>query len=127
VLGLQPAGGQTPFADVPPSAWYAPYVAAAVQAGIVQGASPTAFDPDATLTREQLAVLLARALKLTRAATLHFTDDAMIDGWALPGVEEVVAAGYMDGLPDGSFQPLGTATRAQAAAVLARVENERRG
>jgi hypothetical protein len=72
------------------------------------------------VTREQLAVLLARALRLTQVATLRFTDDGAIDAWALRGVEEAVAGGYLNGFPDGSFQPLGTATRAQAAAVLAR-------
>jgi hypothetical protein len=127
VLGLQPAGGQTPFADVPPSAWYAPYVAAAVQAGIVEGLTPTSFGPDDPVTREQLAVLLARALKLTQAATLHFTDNALIDAWATGGVEEAVAAGYINGFPDGSFRPLATATRAQAATVLARVLAGRAG
>jgi hypothetical protein len=127
VLGLQAAGGQAPFADVPPSAWYAPYVAAAVQAGIVEGLTPTAFGPDEPVTREQLTVLLARALKLTRTATLHFTDDAMIDAWALPGVDAAVAAGYINGFPDGSFRPLATATRAQVAAMLARVLAGRAG
>jgi hypothetical protein len=92
-----------------------------VQVGIVTGMSPTTFGPDQPLTREQLAILVARALRLTRTTTLHFTDDAQIAPWALQGVEEAVAAGYVEGFPDGSLQPLGTATRAQAAKVLAMV------
>jgi hypothetical protein len=120
-LGLEPSAAPTPFTDVTASAWYAPYVSAAVRAGIVKGTTPTTFSPDQPLTREQMAVLLARALKLTKTAALHFNDDAAIGGWALRGVEETVAAGYMIGFPNGSFQPLGTATRAQAAKVLALV------
>jgi hypothetical protein len=120
--GLKPAGaGATAFQDVPASAWYAPYVAAAVQAGIVQGLTPTTFGPDQTITREQMAVLLARALKLTGSARLTFSDTAQIDAWAQAGVQAAVAAGYLNGFPDGSFQPLGPATRAQAAKVLAMV------
>jgi hypothetical protein len=96
-------------------------VLAAVRAGIVGGLTPTTFGPNETLTREQMAVLLARALKLTQTATLHFGDDAAIGAWARDGVAETVVAGYIDGFPNGTFQPGGTATRAQAAKVLAMV------
>lgn len=118
-LGLKPGGGSTAFTDVAPTAWYAPYVAAAVRAGIVDGTSATTFAPDAGLTREEMAVLVARALKLSQTATLHFSDDGQIDPWALQGVQEAVSAGYVAGFPDGSFQPLGVTTRAEAAKVVA--------
>ena len=124
-LGLKPGSAATSFADVPASAWFAPYVAAAVHAGMVEGVSPTLFAPNATLTREQMSVLLARALKLSQTANLHFADASQIDPWALQGVEQAVAAGLVSGFPDGSFQPLGTATRAQAANVLALVLQQR--
>jgi len=117
-LSVSPAGASA-FTDVPVSAWYAPYVAAAVRAGIVQGTSPTAFSPGAALTREQMALMLARALTLTKTGPLAFPDDAAIDAWALQGLQEAVAAGYIGGFPDGSLRPLATATRAQAAKVLA--------
>ncbi len=121
-LGLKTGGGlQTPFADVAAGDWFAPYVAAAVQAGIVQGLTPTTFGPNAPLTREDMAVLLTRALRLSKTAPLQFTDDADIAPAAVTGVEAAVAAGYMDGFPDGSFQPRAAATRAQAAKVLALV------
>jgi len=117
-LGLPTGSGQTPFTDVPAGAWYAPFVAAAVQAGIAQGVTPTTFAPNAPVTRQQMAVLLARALKLTQTATLHFSDAAQIDNWARTAVGEDVAAGYLAGFPDGTFQPLASTTRAQAAKVL---------
>lgn len=120
-LGLQPSAAPTPFTDLAPDAWYTTYVSSAVRAGIVDGTTATTFAPDAPLTREQMAVLVARALRLTRTVPLHFTDAAAIDAWALPGVEETVAAGYIDGFPNGSLDPLGATTRAQAAKVLAMV------
>jgi hypothetical protein len=120
-LGLAPGTGATPFTDVAAGEWFAPYVAAAVQAGIVQGLTPTVFGPNAPLSREDMAVLLARALHLTRSVALHFTDDAEIAPAAVAGVEAAVAAGYLNGFPDGSFEPLAAATRAQAAKVLALV------
>ncbi len=114
-----PAAIAPSFTDVAAGDWFAPYVAAALQAGLVQGTSPTTFSPNATVTREQMAVLLQRALKLTATASLSFKDDAQIDLWAQGGVEAAVAAGYVAGFPDGSFQPLGPTSRAQAAKVLA--------
>lgn len=122
-LGLQPGTGATTFTDVPSTAWYAPYVSAAVQDGLVAGLTPTTFGPNQPLTREQMAVLLARALKLSQTTTLQFTDDAQIAPYALTAVEEAVAAGYFNGFPNGTFQPAGTATRAQAAKILAMVLN----
>lgn len=124
-LGVAPAttaaGAATSFADVPAGAWYAPYVAAAAGAGLMDGVSATSFAPDATMTREQMAVALQRALKLSGGGALTFTDAASIDSWAQAGVAAAVAAGYMAGFPDGSFRPLAPTTRAQAAQVLAAV------
>ncbi|EQD79687.1 S-layer domain protein, partial [mine drainage metagenome] len=111
----------TPFSDVPAGAWYTPYVVAALRAGLVQGVSANTFAPGAPLTREELAVMLARALHLTHTVSLTFTDRGTIGAWALPSVQEVVAAGYMQGFADGRFEPAATATRAQVATVLAKV------
>lgn len=116
--GLAPGSGITPFTDVPVSAWFAPYVSTALQAHLVQGLSASTFGPNAPLTREQMAVLLTRALGLTGSAPVRFTDVGQIDAWALPGVQAAVAAGYLAGFPDGSFRPQAVATRAEAAVVL---------
>ena len=119
--GLTPGTGQVSFSDVPAGAWYAPYVSAAVAANLVRGLTPTTFGPNAPVTREQMAVLLARAMGLKGSGTLAFTDSAQIASWALPSVEAAVGAGYLNGFPNGTFQPLAPTTRAQAAVVLAEV------
>jgi hypothetical protein len=124
-LGLAPGSGTTNFTDVPADAWYAPYVSAAVQAGLVTGVTATTFDPGAAVTRQDVAVLLARALRLSAATTLRFSDNGQIASWATGGVEAVVAAGYMNGFPNGTFQPTTPMTRAQAAKVLALVIGHR--
>jgi hypothetical protein len=115
---LAPSTAATPCLDAAPGDWFAPYVAAAYDAGLVEGVSPTSFAPKAAITREQMALLLARALKLTGTTSLSFTDRSQIDAWALSGVQAAVEAGYLSGFPDGSFQPLATTTRAQAAKTL---------
>ncbi len=119
VLGLPAGSGTGGFTDVSASDWFAPYVTAAVQAGLVQGLTATTFGPNQTVTREQMAVLLARALKLTGSGSLTFTDASQIDSYATASVQAAVAAGYLTGFPDGTFQPQGATTRAQAAKVLA--------
>ncbi len=119
-VGLPTSSGDTSFADVPPSAWYAPYVAAAVRGGIVVGLSPHVFGPNELLTREQMAVMLAKVLgsSAPSASLSRFSDASSIAPWARTAVQRVVGAGIMAGFPDGSFQPLGTSSRAQAAAVI---------
>ncbi len=117
-LGLPVGSGTTGFTDVPADAWFAPYVAAGVRAGLIRGVSATTFDPDGTLTREEMAVLLARALHLTGTVALNFSDASSINTGAVGDVEAAVAAGYLVGFPNGTFQPLGPTTRAQAAQVL---------
>lgn len=124
-LGLQPGSAGTPFTDVAPRAWYAPYVAVAAGAGLLHGLTPTTFAPGGILTREQVAILLARALRLTATRPLSFSDAAGIAPWAATAVQEAVAAGYLKGFPDGTFRPAGATTREQAALVLARVLRQR--
>ena len=119
--GVSPGTGVTPFTDVPEGAWYAPYVSAEVAAKVVQGETATTFGPNNPVTREQMAALLDRALNLPAGGSVGFTDIGQIDAYALPAVEAVVAAGYMQGFPDQTFRPLADTTRAQAAAVLAAV------
>ncbi|HEX7162006.1 MAG TPA: S-layer homology domain-containing protein, partial [Trebonia sp.] len=117
-LGLAHGDGVTDFADVPPDAWYAPYVSAAVRAGIVQGTSATMFSPDDEVTREQVAALLARALGLKAAVALSFKDADAVSAWAVEGVRAAFGAGLVGGYPDGAFRPQAPMTRAEAAAVL---------
>ncbi len=121
--GLSPiASGRTPFTDVSSTSSYAPYIAAAYQAGLILGVSPTTFQPNAPISREQMAVILARVLgsSATAGTLSQFKDASSIASWAKSGVEAVVGSGLMAGFPNGTFQPTATSTRAQAAVVIAR-------
>ena len=111
----------TPFTDVAPTAWYAPYVAAAYRAGLVAGVGSGSFAPDAPVTREEMAVMLSKAILEDDGShsLARFSDAGSVASWARAGVEAVVGAGIMTGFPDGTFRPRSVATRAQAAAVVA--------
>lgn len=115
------------FLDVSDAEWYSAYVNWAYQSQIVKGTSETTFGPDLPITREQMAVMLrnyATAMNFEMnpvASGTVFTDESSISQWASTSVQGVVDAGIMNGTPEGSFAPLGNATRAQAAKVIYRM------
>ncbi|WP_159886448.1 S-layer homology domain-containing protein [Paenibacillus puerhi] len=129
-LGLQPQVSSL-FRDVSVSDWYAPYVGAAAGAGLVEGLEPGAFKPDDRITREQMATMLIRALKIVgttvtasptdAAQTDRFADHAIISSWAREGVTQALKAGLMNGKSAEAFEPSAPANRAEAAVVLKRL------
>ncbi|MED5020414.1 alpha-amylase family glycosyl hydrolase [Paenibacillus chibensis] len=112
------------FADVSADQWYAEAVAAANEAGIVEGRSQTVFAPEAPITREEMAVMLIRAyqakhhVQLEKAEiSLPFTDASQINQWARDAVQQAVQLKLLTG--DGSqYKPLGKTTRAESAQVI---------
>ena len=111
------------FTDVPADAWYAPYVNWALANGIVSGTSAVTFSPDASITRQDMAVMLYQYTQrydvaLQQQTVTPFMDESSISAYALPAVQALHRAGVISGMPDGSFQPFGTATREQACVVL---------
>ncbi|MEW5762765.1 MAG: S-layer homology domain-containing protein [Bacillota bacterium] len=129
VLGLaeyRPA--QATFADVAPGKWYFGAVEAANRAGLVKGVSGGRFDPLRAITREEMAVLVLRALEKAAASPAldpaetekflaRFGDRGEIAPWARAGVAAAVKAGIIRGNPDGTFAPRDVATRAAAAVM----------
>ncbi|WP_185601746.1 S-layer homology domain-containing protein [Paenibacillus sp. 598K] len=119
------------FSDVKAGDWFAPYVAAAADLGIINGRTATSFAPNAQITRAEMATMLARTLKITHGlesvadvdGTLaSFTDAASIhatlkDGVALAASKELII-GYK-----GNFMPNDNATRAEAAVMVYRAFN----
>jgi hypothetical protein len=114
------------FADVPEGQWYSDAVAWAYGAGIVSGIGDNRFAPDAEITRQDLAVMLARyadameaALPATRAAAA-FADSGDVAGYAKDAAALLYSAGIVNGKPGNLFDPSGPATRAEVAAMLHR-------
>ncbi|MGI6492213.1 MAG: S-layer homology domain-containing protein [Pelotomaculum sp.] len=112
----------TTFIDVPDTAWYAGYTAAAAGAGLVKGYEDGSFRPHRPVTREELAVILVRGLELTArpGATLPFNDAEEVFTWAKDSVTIAAGCGLLHGYPDGTFRPRGQVTRAESAVMLYR-------
>lgn len=109
------------FSDVTSTRWSSGVISEAVKRGIVIPAEEGAlFRPASAITREQMAVYVARALSLsTGAPSVPFTDHAVIG--KLPLVNAAASRGLIGGYPDGSFKPKNNLTRAETAVIITRV------
>ena len=108
-----------PFADVAQDAWYTPYILACYEKGYVKGTGEEWFSPDALLTREEMAVMIARALSLTGED--QRTDDWQeVSEWALEAVSAVMKENIMTPY-EGKFDPKGNVTREMAAVIAVRL------
>ena len=127
--GTPAVSGTTPFTDLTAN-WYKPAILWAYQNNVVAGTSPTTFDPDQPVTREQIAVILTQymfhVLKMNRtwapADLSTFPDGAQVSGWAKEAMQDAVALGLINGTkaPDGLvyLDPQGSAARQQVATIL---------
>ncbi|MZQ80780.1 hypothetical protein GQF01_01325 [Paenibacillus sp. 5J-6] len=116
------------FTDVKESDWYSGAVGAAVKAGLAEGFEDGTFNPNANITREQMAVMITRAMALAGTsvevntkALQAFEDEKSINGWAKDAVARAMNAGIMNGITNSSFMPGDKATRAQAAVIMKRL------
>ena len=127
--GTPAVSGTTPFTDLTAN-WYKPAILWAYQNNVVAGTSPTTFDPEGPVTREQIAVILTQymfhVLKMNRTWTpadlSTFPDGANVSSWAKEAMQDAVALGLINGTkaPDGLvyLDPQGSAARQQVATIL---------
>ena len=127
--GTPAVSGTTPFTDLTAN-WYKPAILWAYQNNVVAGTSPTTFDPDQPVTREQIAVILTQymfhVLKMERTWTpadlSTFPDGAQVSSWAKEAMQDAVALGLINGTKasDGVvyLDPQGSAARQQVATIL---------
>jgi hypothetical protein len=104
-------------------AWAKEAIASASAQGIVSGYPGGDFRPSASVTRSEMAVMIAKALKLPldSSGASSYSDKASIPAWAIGAVETLTAEGLMQGRSDNRFAPDATSTRAEAATLLMRV------
>ena len=119
-----------PFTDVAPGDWFYEAVAWAYANDIVAGTSASTFAPNDVITREQMAVILYGytakfAPEFTgNAASLNtFPDAGSVANWAYAAMSWAVGNGLISGMGSGGVSylaPQGSATRAQASAIIMR-------
>ena len=130
-LAVGPLGGEAVFSDVAPEAWYAPYVDVAYRRGIVSGVGDGKFRPDGTLSRQEAAVMVARAAGLcgldtaldaaaVRSLLASFSDYVTTAAWA----RESLAFCYQENILDPSdlaIRPAEAIRRCEVARMLFRM------
>lgn len=122
VFGLTDTSSATKYTDVETTKWYAADVAKVSSAGIMNDYADGTFKPEEKATREEAAYAMAKAYQVaTKDATNNFTDAAQISDWAEDEIAALVAGGYLEGNPDGSFRPQATLTRAEAVTMVDRI------
>ena len=96
-----------------------PAIEALASRGIITGYNDTTFGPEDTMTRAQFATIVVRALGLPLAATDNFTD-VSAGAWYASYVGTAYTYGIVNGTSATTFNPNGTITRQEAAAMVAR-------
>ena len=120
------AGEGTQFDDVPEGMWYTEAVSWASGAGIVSGTG-TGFEPDGSVTREQLVTMLYRYARTQGVDTgasgdlSIFSDGVQTSAWAKDAMSWAVGSGLISGRSETQLDPSGSATRAEVAAMLQRL------
>lgn len=111
------------FRDLEPGYWATPYIERLWKAQIVEGYPDGGYHPTAPVTRAELAAMINRVFQWPSIPANYaptFTDLSASD-WAFLPIESGAWQGAWDGYPDGSFRPQSFATRAEVAALVARL------
>lgn len=119
-----------PFTDVAPGDWFYEAVAWAYANDIVAGTSATTFAPNVDITREQMTVILygytakyAPAFTGGGTSLGQFPDAGSVANWAYAAMNWAVGNGLISGIESYGvtyLTPQGSATRAQASAIIMR-------
>ena len=122
-IGLNSKHEDSMFLDVPKDKWYFNPIESCAEAGLVSGFGNGYFGPERPITREDMVVILIRALKYSdfykpAQFDLKFNDRNNISGYAYNAVKDAVELGVICGKDGNYFDPKGYATRAEAAKVL---------
>ena len=106
------------FSDIKDGAWCCRAVSTLTNMGIIKGYTDGSFQPNKSITRAELATIIARFAKLD-VNTKTFSD---INGhWAQKSIELAAGNGWINGYTDGTFRPNKSIIRAETFAMINRV------
>lgn len=122
-LKMYEAGANCSYSDVPADNWAYPYIACATQKGIVNGMGDGRFGYGQKITRQDMAVMVYRAIQMANVeleayTEKTFTDFAKISDYAKDSVKILGNSGVINGYEDGSFRPFNNVIRAEAAVMI---------
>lgn len=119
---LQYETSSIPFTDVSKNKWYYDYAMWGFATGIINGYNDNSFKGDNNITREEMAVILSKFMKLicneSENNSVIFADNESISYWAKEYVNNISAYGIVKGDNNNYFMPDKNMTRAEAAVVI---------
>ena len=119
---LQPAGDiYMQFADADAGQWYYPYLQIGYSAGIIKGIDGNRFGVGEPISRQDAAVILHRCMMSEAGISSDYTafsDGADISAYARESVAALYGLGIISGYDDGTFRPMHSITRAEAAKLI---------
>ncbi|OMD79559.1 MULTISPECIES: S-layer homology domain-containing protein [Paenibacillus] len=93
----------------------------AARLGLLKGDPNGQFRPTATMTRQELAAILAKTLKLDSSVNSASSfRDVSDSSWSVSAIEAVKKAGFMEGDLTGDFNPSRPVTREELAVIFVR-------
>jgi hypothetical protein len=99
--------------------WAESSINGAVGEGIITGYEDNTFRPNAPITREEMAVMISRALNIDEEVVEEYFDDIdTASPWAQLSISRLGNRKILTGFPDGTFRPKDTLTRAEAVKVI---------
>lgn len=106
------------FTDVKDTEWYYEYVKIAAQNGIINGIGDGVFGAGYELSRQDIAVMIARVLNKNEVSEENFADDTEISSYAKDAVYTLKNLGVLNGTGNGNFEPKRSVTRAECAKIV---------
>lgn len=126
-FNIENDGAECNYTDVDRFGWYCKYVETATNAGIVNGISESTFGVGNEITRQDMAVIAYRTLKVLGAVNSEieqadisniFKDYHDISDYAAQSISYLYKAGIISGMENGSFEPKRSCTRAEATKLI---------
>ncbi|WP_409343221.1 S-layer homology domain-containing protein [Paenibacillus sp. MBLB4367] len=114
------------FTDLPSSHWAHAEAVKAVKAGYIDGYDDRTIRVEAKVSRQELAVMVAKLLKLESTSdhlSATFTDGASIPTWSRAAISALASLKVIDGYADRTFKAEGAVTRAEAVVLLDRAQS----
>ena len=126
-FGFEETVTTLPFKDTALGKWYTEPVVSLYKKGIVTGRPDGTFGVNDPITNQEIAVMISRSLKAlaveleAERSYVSFKDADAISTFAEDAVKELYEVGIINGMPDGTFKPKDSTTRAQVAVIVDRI------
>ena len=118
----------SPFEDIRPNDWYFQPVQTAYKKDLMKGVSNSRFHPNENITRQEMAVVLAKILEKRKkvqevapSILEKFEDHEQVAPWARESIALLIQKGILSGIGENILAPGAPATRAQTAVLLDKI------